>query len=123
MDNLHKLNDIRTANDYDKEIEAIEIVIKNKENYLAEKHKEVSRTCNENAFLNEVLKDYESYNFFIKKQKEEQMIALQMLHQYLNDLVISGMIKDYDAKDAKIEQKKIVNEIKTIKKSLDNLMN
>jgi len=118
MNNLHTINHIQ-----DGEIEAIELVIKNKENYLSEKHKEISRTCNDNLFLNDVLKDYESYNYYIKKQREDQMIALQMLHQYLNDLVITGMVKDYDAKDAKVEQKKIINEIKIIKKSLNNLMN
>ena len=51
------------------------------------------------------------------------MQALEILDNYINDLTISSKLSHQNLKDAKQEQKKIINEFKTIKQSLDSLIN
>jgi flagellar biosynthesis chaperone FliJ len=50
------------------------------------------------------------------------MTSLQLLNDYIDKLIKSGELQKYDIQDAKIEQKKIIKEINSIKSSLSNIM-
>jgi hypothetical protein len=56
------------------------------------------------------------------KQKQEQIQALEILHNYVKDLTISGNLSKQNIKDAKYEQKKIIKELKYIKHNLDEVI-
>jgi len=98
-------------------------IIKIKRNMLIQKQKKLKQLIKQNNFLKDVRDDYISYNNYIVKQKEEQIVALQLLEKYIHDLTISGNLSENNLKDALYEQNKIKKELKSIKLSLDHLVN
>jgi hypothetical protein len=98
-------------------------IIKIKRNMLIQKQKKLKQLIKQNNFLKDVRNDYVSYNNYIVKQKEEQIVALQLLEKYIHDLTISGNLSENNLKDALYEQNKIKKELKSIKLSLDHLVN
>jgi uncharacterized protein (DUF3084 family) len=76
----------------------------------------------QNEFLNEVKQDYNKYYGYIVKQKEDQMSALTLLNGYIKDLTVSGTLSKNNVQDAKNEQQKILTEINSIKKGIDEII-
>ena len=76
----------------------------------------------QNAFLDAVREDYDKYNDYIVQQKNEQMKAFSVLNSYINDLNRSTKLTKQNMVDSKEEQRKIVNEIKSIQHNLDKMM-
>ena len=101
----------------------LQFVIQSKREMLLNKQKKLQRISKQNEFLNQVKNDYVNYNNYIVKQKNEQLIALELLQKYIKDLTISGELSENNLKDAKYEQNKIKKELKSIKHSLDELLN
>ena len=101
----------------------LQFVIQSKRDMLLNKQKKLQRISKQNEFLNQVKNDYVNYNNYIVKQKNEQLIALELLQKYIKDLTISGELSENNLKDAKYEQNKIKKELKSIKHSLDELLN
>ena len=66
---------------------------------------------------------YNKYYEYISQQKEDQIKALTLINDYIKQLTISGKLSTQNIKDAKEEQKKILNEIKSIKNGLDLIIN
>ena len=83
------------------------------------KYKKISK---QNHFLEEIKNDYSNYSNYIMKQKQEQIQALEILHNYVKDLTISGNLSKQNIKDAKYEQKKIIKELNSIKHNLDEVI-
>ena len=108
-----------------KDIQFIELqnLIKAKENLLIEKQKKLKNTAKENHFLEDVRNDYKKYYSYISKQKEDQIKALEYLSKYIKDLTLTGEISKQNINDANEEQRKILREIKSIRKNLDGLIN
>lgn len=104
------------------EFTKIEELILLKENMLLNKQKELNKLCNQNKFLETVKKDYDNYLQYISIQKQQQIESLNLLNEYINKLILSGELKKYDIEDAKLEQKKIIREIKEIKQNLNNII-
>ena len=105
----------------DRYLTSIEHLLREKQRMLIEKRKTLKKVLNQNRFLNEVMSDYETYYQKIMDQKQKQMNALKMLNQYIDGLIQKEMLTAENLKDAKKEQKKILNEVKKIKKDLDKL--
>lgn len=101
----------------------IEQLIETKRNMLLEKQKKLRFISKQNAFLGAVKEDYEKYNNYIIKQREDQMRALQVLNYYLDDLSRTGKLTKANIKDSKFEQRKIVEEIKKVQENLNGLLN
>ena len=76
----------------------------------------------QNAFLDAVREDYAKYNDYIVKQKHEQMKAFGVLNSYITDLNRSTKLTKQNMVDSKEEQRKIVNEIKSIQHNLDEIV-
>ena len=100
----------------------IENEIRNRKELLLEKHKHLKKVRNQNEFLEEVMGDYSKYYNYITEQKQEQMRALNMLNKYIHGLIEKENLTSENLKDAKKEQKKIIHEMKKIKKGLDSFM-
>lgn len=100
----------------------IEQLIEAKRNMLIEKQKKIRFISKQNTFLGAVKEDYDKYNNYIIKQREDQLKALQILNYYLDDLSRSSNLTKANIKDSKFEQQKIVNEIKKVQKNLNNLI-
>ena len=89
---------------------------------LEEKHKYLRKIKEENSFLNDVLQDYSKYGSYIVQQKKDQMMALQVLNEYIDDLKVNGQLTKQNIYDAKMEQQKILGELDEIKKYFDDLI-
>jgi DNA repair exonuclease SbcCD ATPase subunit len=122
------MNTLRIPTNYihlenrDQQLLQIENLIDAKRKMLIDKQKKFKNLTKQNEFLNEVKQDYNKYYGYIVKQKEDQMSALTMLNGYIKDLTISGTLSKNNIEDAKNEQQKILTEINSIKKGIDDII-
>jgi hypothetical protein len=100
----------------------IENLIEAKRKMLLDKQKKIKFISKQNEFLDDIKSDYNKYYSYIAQQKRDQMEALHLLNNYINELTISGELSKNNIKDAKFEQKKILSELNTIRKSLDDII-
>lgn len=107
----------------DEEYLQLQYVIKAKREMLIKKQKKMQKIAKENVLLENIKNDYLKYNNYIVKQKQDQISALNLLNNYVDDLTRSGQLSEHNIHDAKIEQNKIVKELKSIKHGLDKIMN
>ena len=100
----------------------IEKEIKIRRKKLLENQKKIQDISKQNQFLNIVKNDYSNYYNTIIQQKQDQLKALELLQEYINDLSNTGKLSKQNIKDSLYEQKKIFLEIKKIRKGLDELI-
>jgi hypothetical protein len=106
----------------DQQFIELQQLIELKRKMLLEKQKKYKKIIKQNHFLEEIKNDYSNYSNYIMKQKQEQIQALEILHNYVKDLTISGNLSKQNVKDARYEQKKIIKELKSIKHNLDEVV-
>ena len=106
----------------DQQFIELQQLIELKRKMLLEKQKKYKKIIKQNHFLEEIKNDYSNYSNYIMKQKQEQIQALEILHNYVKDLTISGNLSKQNIKDARYEQKKIIKELKSIKHNLDEVV-
>jgi chromosome segregation ATPase len=111
-----------TLKEQDEKFVAIQDLIQAKRGFLLDKQKRLRAIESENQFLDSVKNDYAKYYSYIKEQKNDQIKALELLNEYIKDLSISGKLTKHNLEDAEAEQARILREVKSIKKSLDSLM-
>lgn len=97
-------------------------LIEHKRKMLLDKQNKYKKIKKQNHFLEEIKHDYSKYSNHIIEQKQQQIQALNMLKTYIDDLSTSGNINKHRIKEAKHEQNKIINEIKSIKQNLDEII-
>lgn len=108
--------------DRDNEFIKIQNLIEAKKKQLIKKQRKLKLLSKQNKFLQAVKNDYAKYYNYIAEQKRDQIKALQALDEYIKDLTFSGKLTKYNIQDAKEEQYKILNEVKSIKESLDTIV-
>lgn len=101
----------------------IQAVIDAKRKMLLDKQKNFKVLTKQNHLLRDMKDDYSRYYKYIAQQKEDQLSALNLLKEYIHDLTTSGSLTRNNIKDAEMEQEKLLREVKTIKASLDSLVN
>jgi hypothetical protein len=101
----------------------IQAVIDAKRKMLLDKQKNFTVLTKQNHFLRDMKDDYSRYYKYIAQQKQEQLAALNLLKEYIHDLTTSGSLTRNNIKDAEMEQERLLREVKTIKASLDSLVN
>ena len=106
----------------DKQFNQIQQVIELKRKLLLEKQIKYKKISKQNKFLEEIRDDYSNYSNYIMNQKQEQIKALSLLKNYVDDLSSSGNLSNQNIKDSKYEQKKILNEINLIKSNLNEII-
>jgi chromosome segregation ATPase len=110
-------------NDKEDEYLQLQNIIESKRNMLLKKQKKLQKISKQNVFLENIKNDYLKYNNYIVKQKEDQITALNLLNNYIEDLNRSGQLSKHNIQDAKAEQNKIVKELNSVKHGLDKIMN
>jgi predicted MPP superfamily phosphohydrolase len=106
----------------DEKLLQIEDLIESKRRMLLEKQKKIRFIAKQNRFLDAVKNDYVKYYTYIAQQKQDQIKALQLLDNYIHDLSRSGQLSKHNIEDAKVEQNKILKEVKSIKEGLESIM-
>jgi hypothetical protein len=109
--------------DRDNYLTQIENQIQSKRNLLLEKRKTLESTVGQNQFLEGVKNDYQRYHNYIIKQNQDQMRAMNILNQYLGDIMVSGKLTEKDINNTRNEQNNILKEMDKIKGDLDNIIN
>jgi hypothetical protein len=100
----------------------IQQMIEEKRALLLQKQHHLKKAAKQNHFLEVVKNDYAKYYDYIAQQKREQIQAFELLNKYIQDLNSTNKLSKYNIEDAKVEQQKIIGEISSIKKGLDELM-
>jgi hypothetical protein len=103
-------------------LEQIEKQIKAKKQLLVNKSKDLKKKQDTNEFLDIVKNDYNKYYTYILKEKQQQYEAMNMLNNYLDDLIKSEKLVNNQLRTAKIEQGEILSEMNKIKTELDELV-
>lgn len=106
----------------DEKFNHLQELIEAKKQMLINKQKNLRLTCKQNQFLEIVKNDYAKFYEYVSQQKKEQIKALQILDEYIKDLTINGKLTKYNIEDAKQEQRKILNELNSLKKKLDAII-
>jgi hypothetical protein len=101
----------------------IEDLIEAKRRMLLEKQKKLRFISKQNRFLDAVKNDYVKYYTYISQQKQDQIKALELLNHYIQDLSTSGQLSKSNVEDAKVEQARILREVKSIKNGIDSIIN
>ena len=83
----------------DLEFMQIQRLIDTKKHFLIEKQKKLRFITKQNRFLEEVKSDYSKYYQVISKQKEDQIKALELINQYIQNLTISGQLSKQNIKE------------------------
>ena len=106
----------------DKNIKDLQSKLEERRQILLEQHKNLKKTTKENEFLEEVAQDYNKYYGFIKKQKEEQIAAFELINEYLEKIISDSKITETSLRTAKQEQSQIIERINNIRKELEDIM-
>jgi hypothetical protein len=106
----------------DNYLSKIEKEIKSKKDLLLEKRKYLKKISEDNRFLTSVNTDYQKYYDFIIKQKEDQVNTLSYLNDYIQDIMTNTKLTDQDIVETNQEQKRVLKEIKNIRKSLEEIL-
>ena len=104
-------------------LQKIQDQIMAKRSLLLAKQKMLRKTAKQNHLLNDIMQDYATYYQFIIKQKQDQIRSMEIIKQYLNDIIVSGNFAKTDIIQAKKEQKAILGEINNIRENLYEIMN
>lgn len=119
--NINNICNLNLA-DRDQYIYNIDNQIQSKRDLLLSKKKYLKEIEKENKYLHDVRKDYEKYNMFIVREKEDQIKALNVIQEYIDSIILSGKLTDEDIKQSKIEKREILKEIKDVKNKLQELV-
>lgn len=96
--------------------------LENRKKMLCAKRKLLADNESENTFLKGVADDYDTYNKHIISQKEQQILFLKMLNQYIDNITNDLQLTDTKLKESKHEQREITKEITYLKNELDDLV-
>lgn len=106
----------------DEQFMKIQNLIEAKRNLLLKKQKKINKIQKQNEFLGEIRDDYNNYYSYVRQQKEDQVKALSLLDNYISNLIETKEISMSNIEDAKQEQKKILHEINSIRKGLNEII-
>ena len=109
--------------EHDKRFIQLQELIDAKKELLINKQKKLRFISKQNKFLDAVRNDYEKFYGYIVQQKRDQVRALEILDDYVKDLTLSGKLTKHNIEDAKEEQRRILNEVNSIKESLESIIN
>ncbi len=96
--------------------------LENRKKILCVKRHQLKNNVKENDLLKFVLTDYEKYNTHIISQKEKQIMFLERLNDYIDNINIDLKLTDNKLKESKQEQREILKEINYLKNEIDNLV-
>ncbi len=96
--------------------------LENRKKILCVKRQQLKNNVKENDLLKFVLTDYEKYNTHIISQKKKQIMFLERLNDYIDNINIDLKLTDNKLKESKQEQREILREINYLKNEIDNLV-
>jgi len=100
----------------------LESEVTEKKNELVKGLQELEEEREETEFLKSIAEDYKRYNQFILAQKEMQVNELMKILDYLDQLMETQAVTKYTLEHTKKEQKRVVEEIKSLQDEMNSLI-
>jgi hypothetical protein len=108
-------------------IDEIKTILENevmyKKTVLVDDLERLKEEREETEFLNEIAEDYKKYNQIILQQKQMQVKELMKILDYIDELTETQAVTKYTLNHTKNEQKRVIDEIKSLQSEMDKLVN
>ena len=108
-------------------IDEIKTILENevmhKKTLLVDDLERLEEEREETEFLNEIAEDYKKYNQIILQQKQIQVKELMKILDYIDELTETQAVTKYTLNHSKNEQKRVIDEIKSLQSEMDKLVN
>ena len=108
--------------DRDQKLSTIEEQIKKRQKLILKRTVELEETKKENQFLEHVYKDYRKYHTFIIDQKKQQIEALYLLQEYLDNLKKVDDVAKHEIDNLQNDQTIILKELDKVRNELNELI-
>lgn len=106
----------------DKMLREIDYQMKKEQLSMLKNLKEIEKNQVDNNFLRGVYEDYRMYKEHIIKQKQQHENTLKDLINYLEKNLLSNNLTERMMRQAQFEQKKLLDDLNTIRKDLKDLI-
>ncbi len=106
----------------DGQIDDLQTRIHAKRFMLLQRRRAIEVAGKQNRFLAEVKKDYDRYYNTLVKQKNDQVVAIEYLTKYIDNIIEEEGLSAEKISEAKREHKEMLSEIRSVKESLDEIV-
>ena len=97
-------------------------VLEKKKQLLLYKNREVKELAKQNAFLNNVLSDYEKIKSHILEEKQKQQDAIKIISKHISQLSKNMNKGDYHISELQNDQSVLLEELEKIKMEMNEVM-
>jgi hypothetical protein len=115
-------NDMYGLGERDTYMNKMEEQIREKREFLMNRQLYLRKEIKHNKYLEKVKNDYDRYNTYIIKQKEQQIKAMNIINSYIEDMKVSGKLTEEGIKEIRMEQKEIIHETNKLRKSINEII-
>jgi len=95
--------------------------IKEKQQYLQERFKELEKNKSENLYLDKIKEDYKKYFNYINTIKQDQLSAFESISNYLDKVGCELKTTDTLLQETKYDQKQVLTEINKLREELNKI--
>ena len=106
----------------DTNIYNMKCVLEKKKQLLLYKNREVKELAKRNAFLNNVLSDYEKIKSHILEEKQKQQDAIKIISKHISQLSKNMNKGDYYISELQDDQSVLLEELEKIKMEMNEVM-
>jgi hypothetical protein len=106
----------------DTNIYNMKCVLEKKKQLLLYKNREVKELAKQNAFLNNVLSDYEKIKSHILEEKQKQQDAIKIISKHISQLSKNMNKDDYHISELQDDQSVLLEELEKIKMEMNEVM-
>ena len=118
---IEKIDEFDIAKN-DTNIYNMKCILEKKKQLLLHKNKEVKELAKQNAFLNNVLSDYEKIKLRILEEKRKQQDAIKIISKHISQLSKNMSKEDYHMKHLQDDQSVLLEELEKIKREMNEVM-
>lgn len=106
----------------DTNIYNMKCVLEKKKQLFLYKNREVKELAKQNAFLNNVLSDYEKIKSHILEEKQKQQDAIKIISKHISQLSKNMNKGDYHISELQDDQSVLLEELEKIKMEMNEVM-
>ena len=118
---IEKVDEFNIAKN-DTNIYNMKCILEKKKQLLLHKNSEVKELSKQNAFLNNVLSEYEKIKLHILEEKRKQQDAIKIISKHISQLSKNMNKEDYHMKHLQNDQSVLLEELEKIKREMNEVM-
>ena len=104
-------------------LQQLQSEMKNNREKMLSEQRELEKIKEQNRFLEEVHGDYKKYHQQIAESKDGYSKKLNQLVEYLEKQMLESGLSEKEMRQAKFEQKRILDDLDRVKLDIDKLIN